>query len=106
MTDQARRQKRSQYVHESYNFWSADEVHSYEQLRNFHKQPGTAVAMFRLMAGVPKNQLRRPEKLSLKVDTQGIIDRFANEIGHDANIKVCAVAVDGGAHKPRHISKT
>ena len=87
----ARREKQQQSVHEPYYFWHANELPSDDQLRNFEKDPGTAVAMFRLMAGVPKNHLRRPENLSPSVDTQGIIDRFASYVGHNASIKVCSI---------------
>ena len=87
----ARREKQRQIVQEPYHFWHANEVPSDDQLRNFDKDPGAAVAMFRLMAGVPKNHLRRPENLSPTVDTQGIIDRFSCHAGHNAAIKVCAV---------------
>ena len=53
--------------------------------------PVTAVAMFRLMAGIPKNHLRRPENLRVKPDIQSIIDRFSEAAGHNATIRVCAV---------------
>ena len=87
----ARREKQRNIVHEPYDFWHANELPSDEQLHNFDKDPGTAVAMFRLMAGVPKNHLRRPENLSPTVDTQGIIDRFSCYAGHNATIRVCGI---------------
>ena len=61
------------------------------QLLNLEKDPGSAVAMFRLMAGLPKNHLRRPTVTTLPVDIQGIIDKFAGHAGHSAPIKVCGV---------------
>ena len=87
----ARRKEQQQSVHEPYDFWHANELPTDDQLRNFEKDPGTAVAMFRLMAGVPKNHLRRPENLSPSVDTQGIIKRFASHAGHNASIKICSI---------------
>ena len=47
--------------------------------------------MFRLMAGVSQNHLRRPTIPALPVDIQGIIDKFAGYAGHNAPIKVCGV---------------
>ena len=76
---------------EPFNFWTSNEVPSDTQLLNFEKDPGSAVAMFRLMAGLPKNHLRRPTIPTLPVDIQGIIDKFAGQAGHNASIKVCGV---------------
>ena len=87
----ARREAQQQFVHEPYDFWKANDVPTDEQLKHFEKDPGTAVAMFRLMAGVPKNHLRRPENLRVKPDIQSIIDRFSEAAGHNATIRVCAV---------------
>ena len=66
-------------------------VPSDTQLLNFEKDPGSAVAMFRLMAGLPKNHLKRPTVTTVPVDIQGIIDKFASQAGHNASIKVCGV---------------
>ena len=87
----ARREAQQQFVHEPYDFWRANDVPTDEQLKHFEKDPGTAVAMFRLMAGVPKNHLRRPENLRVNPDVQGIIDRFSEVAGHNVTIRVCAI---------------
>ena len=77
--------------HEPFNFWTSNVVPSDAQLSNFEKDPGSAVAMFRLMAGLPNNHLRLPSIPALPVDIQGIIDKFAGFAGHNAPIKVCGV---------------
>ena len=87
----ARREAQQQFLREPYDFWKANDVPSDEQLKHFEEDPGTAVAMFRLMAGIPKNHLRRPENLRVKPDIQSIIDRFSEAAGHNATIRVCAV---------------
>ena len=87
----ARRDEQLRLDNEPYNFWVADAIPSDEQLRHFETHPGTAVAMFRLMAGVRKNHLRRPENLRATPDAQSIIDRFSDVAGHNATIRVCAV---------------
>ena len=48
-----RRQKRAKLSHEPLHFWTSNAVPSDSQLLNFEKDPGSAVAMFRLMAGLP-----------------------------------------------------
>ena len=87
----ARRKKRSEVSHEPFHFWTSNVVPSDTQLLNFEKDPGSAVAMFRLMGGLPKNHLRRPKVTALPVDIQGIIDKFATQAGHSASIRVCGV---------------
>ena len=52
-----RRKKRSEVSHEPFHFWTSNVVPSDDQLLNFEKDPGSAVGMFRLMAGLPKNHL-------------------------------------------------
>ena len=88
---EARRQKRSNMTFEAYSFWTENVLPSDAQLSNFDRDPGSAVAMFRLMAGVPANYLRKPVLPALPLDVQGIIDQFAGVAGHDAPIKVCGV---------------
>ena len=48
------------------------------RFRTLTAVPQTAGAMLRLMAGIARNRLRRPERPSLLVDTQGIIETFVN----------------------------
>ena len=76
---------------EPYSFWTENVLPTDTQLSNFDKEPGSAVAMFRLMGGVPTNHLRKPEIPPLPLDIQGVIDQFAGYAGHDAPIKVCGV---------------
>ena len=80
-----------QIENEPYHFWFADDVPSDEQLKHFEMDPGTAVAMIRLTAGVRKNHLRDPENLRMTADAQSIIDRFSLEAEHNETIKVCVV---------------
>ena len=85
------REARLQIKNEPYHFWLTNDVPSYEQLKHFKKDPGTAVAMFRLMTGVQQNHLRRPENLRMTVGTQSTIDGFSFEAEHNATIRVFAV---------------
>ena len=66
-------------------------VHTDAQLLNFDKDPGSAVVLFRIMAGVPHNHLSKPFIPHLPVSIQGIIDEFAGNAGYNASIGVCGV---------------
>ena len=56
---------------------------------HFEDDPYTAVAMFRMMAGIPADPRICPDDLSFNVDTTAIINRFSETTGHAAPIKTC-----------------
>ena len=58
-------------------------------MKCFEKDPNTAVAAFRLMAGIPADPRIATANLDFKVNEEHIIKRFSQFCGHDASIKIC-----------------
>ena len=72
-----------------YSLWTACAPPSDDQLKAFEKDPYTAVAAFRLMAGIPADPRICSANLDFNVNEDEIISRFANFCGHGAAIKIC-----------------
>ena len=73
----------------SFSIWTACAPPSDEQLKAFEKDPYTAVAAFRLMAGIPADPRICSANLEFQVDEENIISRFSKFCGHGATIKIC-----------------
>ena len=58
-------------------------------MKHFDKDPVTAVAAFRLMAGIPADPRISSANLAFDVDKEQIISRFSEFCGHGASIKIC-----------------
>ena len=71
------------------SIWTADELRLDKDLKRFDKDPYTAVAMFRMMAGIPADPRICPDDLTFSVDIDDIIARFSKYAGHRAAIKTC-----------------
>ena len=72
-----------------FSIWTTCSPPSDEQLKNFEKNPYTAVAAFRLMAGIPADPRISSANLQFEANEEEIISRFSEFCGHDAVIKTC-----------------
>ena len=84
-----RSQKRRTRNFPAHTFWTADVLPTDEQLKHFEKDPSTAVAAFRLMAGIPSDPRIKSANLKFEVNKDEIISRFSDFCGHRASIKIC-----------------
>ena len=84
-----RRRERNIIPSDSGSIWTADAVPTDKELKQFVKDPYTAVAAFRLMAGIPADPRIASANLDFDVDEEHIISRFSDFCGHEASIKIC-----------------
>ena len=70
---------RSQKLASAHPIWTADALPTEEQLKHFDK-PATAVAAFRLMAGIPADPRILSTNLGFHVNKDDIIFDFLNVV--------------------------
>ena len=69
-------------------------------MKHFDRDPATAVAAFRLMAGIPPDPRIPSANLKFDVNKDDIISRFKEFCGHRARIKICGACAVGDVMAP------
>ena len=75
----------------SYDIWQANDLPDDESLKEFELKPEMAMAIFRLMGGIPSDNRVKPEDISFEVDEQKVLNEWEMKMGHNITMSVCGV---------------
>ena len=73
----------------SYDIWQANDLPDDDSLKEFELKPEMAMAIFRLMAGIPSDSRVKPEDISFEVDEQKVLNEWEMKMGYDITMRVC-----------------